>query len=153
MRHTLTAVVLLSLVPRLAQADPPAPLVPVPPGEDKIEVVKKDAPAPFTGQLYENATALRWANYLQQCRFRLQADVELQKKVDQAETDYQKRLVAIEQEKYAHVVADLEAKNKRLQLEQADPPFYRTVWFGVVTGAVTMALAVGLAAWGLSATD
>lgn len=149
--HTLQVLlVVVWLAPSAAWADP-APLVPVPPGDDQIEVVKKGEAAPFTGQLFGNATALRWANYLQQCHFRLAADVEFQRKTDQAEVDYQKRLVAIEAEKYARVVADLEAKNRQLQVAQADPPFYRTVWFGVVVGAVAMGAAVGFSAWGLSA--
>ena len=152
MRNAVLAIVLLALLPRLAWADPIAPVVPVPPGDDKIEAVKKGDPAPFSGQLYDPATALRWANYLQQYRFRLQSDVELQKKLDQADIDYQKKLVVIEQEKYTRVVTDLEAKNKKLQLEAADPPFYRTMWFGVVVGAAAAFAAVGFAAWGLSAT-
>lgn len=149
----LSGLLVLVLVPRLALADPPAPVVPVPPGEDKIEAVKKGDPAPFTGQLFDQATSLRWANYLQQYRFRLTSDVELQKKLDQAEIDFQKRLVTIEQEKYTRVVTDLEEKNKKLQLEVADPPFYKTVWFGIVAGGVAAFAAVGLAAWGLSATN
>ena len=144
----LSVFLLLVLLPRMAYADP-APLVPVPPGDDVIVVVKKDAPAPFTGQLYENATALRWANYLQQARYRLQADVELQKRLDAAELAYQQRLVVLEQEKYVRVTGELEAKNAALQAQLRDPPFYRSVWFGVVVGALAMGTAVGLAAWGL----
>jgi hypothetical protein len=133
----------------MAYADP-IPLTPIPPGDDVIVVVKKGDPAPFTGQMFDQATALRWGNYLQQARFRLQADVELQKKLGQADVDYQKRLVVIEQEKYVRVTSDLEAKNALLTAQLFDQPFYKSVWFGVVVGALAMGTAVGLAAWGLS---
>lgn len=159
--RTVAVVVLLALLPRLAWADPPAPappapstvapLVPVPPGDDVVVVAKKGDPVPFTGQLFDQSTALRWANYLQQCRFRLQADVDYQKKYDQADTDYQKRLLAIEQQKYDAVSKDLQDKLDKANAELASPPFYKTVAFGVVVGALAMGVAVGLAAAGLNA--
>lgn len=158
MRPTIAAVVLMSLVPHLAWADPPvtppvAPLVMIPPGDDNIVVLKKGDPSPFTGQLFDPATALRWANLLQQCHFRLQADVAYQQKLDQADIDYQKKLVTIEQDKYTRVVTELETKNKQLQVEVTDPPFYKTMWFGVIIGATAAFLAVGFAAWGLNAAS
>jgi hypothetical protein len=152
MPRFLALVLLLTLLPRLAWADPPAPVIAVPPGEDVIVVVKKDAPAPFTGQLFDQATALRWGNWLQQYRYRLQADVELQKKLDAADIDYQKKLVALAQEKYERVTGELEAKNTLLTTQLYDRPFYTSVWFGVVLGALAMGACVGLAAYGLSST-
>lgn len=151
MRRIVVLVVLLTLLPLRAFADP-APVVPVPPGDDRIEVVKKGDPAPFTGQLFDQATALRWANFLQQYKLRLTLDLELQRKMMQADIDYQKKLVTIGEEKYDRSVGALEAENKALKLELASPPFYKTTWFGVVVGAVAMGSAVALAAWGLSAT-
>jgi hypothetical protein len=150
MRRILTLLVLLTFLPRLALADPPAPVTAVPPGDDVITVVKKGDPAPYTGQLFDQATALRWANFLQQYKFRLGADVDLQKKLDDADLTLQKQLLVIEQQKYVRVTDELQAKNVALQKQLADPPFYDRVWFGVALGAVAMGLAVGLSAWGLS---
>lgn len=151
MRRIVALVVLLSFLPLSAFADPP-PVVPIPPGDDRIEPLKKGDPAPYSGQLFDPATALRWGNFLQQYKYRLQYDLELQHKMMQADIDYQKRLVAIGDEKYARSVGALETENKELKMQLADPPFYRTVWFGVVVGAIAMGGAVALAAWGLSAT-
>ncbi len=151
MRRIVAFVVLLTLLPLRAFADPP-PVVDVPPGEDRIEVVKKGDPAPYTGQLFDQATALRWANWLQQYKVRLALDLELQRKTMQADVDYQKKLVAIGEEKYTRAVGALETENKALKLELANPPFYKTTWFGVIVGAVAMGSAVALAAWGLSST-
>lgn len=153
MRRIVTLVILLSLLPLRAFADEPTPVVAIPPGEDRIEALKKGDPAPYGGQLFDPATALRWANYLQQYKLRLKADVELQKKLAQAESDYQKRVLTIEQEKYTRVTGALEEENTRLKIQLADRPFYESVWFGVVVGAVAMGTAVGFAAWGLSSVN
>ncbi len=151
MRRFIILLVLLSLLSQTARADEPA-VVPIPPGDDKIEPIKKGDPAPFSGQLYDPATALRWANFLQQYKLRLKEDAVLNEKIRAAELAYHEKLLAIEREKYVVVVKDLEGKNAALRKEAFDPPFYRSVWFGVVIGALAMGTAVGLAAWGLTAT-
>ena len=60
-------------------------LTPIPPGEDKIEPITQGQVSPFSGQVFDNKTALRWGNYLQQCKVRLELDPELVRKQLQAE--------------------------------------------------------------------
>lgn len=133
------AVLLLVLLPAnaLAQA---APLEPVPPGDDVILPVKKGDTVPLAGQLFDQATAIRWGNYLQQCKMRLVADVELQKKVDDAQITYLNQVLALEREKYNQVVTDYRLRLGKAEAEVLSPPFYKTVWFGVTLGVVTTLL-------------
>jgi hypothetical protein len=145
--RTVALIVLLTLLPSRAWGDT-VPVVPVPSGEDRIEVVKKGDPAPFTGQLFDQPTALRWANYLQQYKFRLQADVEFQKKYDGLELDYAKKQLELERAQYTQVTGDLQKKLDAAQKELAEgPPWYKTTGFGVAIGVlVTVAAAAGTAA-------
>lgn len=139
MRRLVAALLLLS---GSAGAQPfQLKLMPIPPGDDRIEPLVMGQPAPFTGQLFENNTALRWGHYLEQCRVRLVADVELQRKTDEAQIEYLKAVVQIQKVQYATVTADYQAQVATLK----DPPFYRTVWFGVVLGAGAV-LATGVGA-------
>lgn len=110
----------------------PLPLTPVPTGDDRIVVVKQGELAPYAGQLFDTPTALRWANYLHQCKYRLGADVDYQKKLDDADKKALETIVAVERQKYDVVSKDLEGRLARAE----DPPFYRQVWFGVVLGVV-----------------
>lgn len=132
----------------------------IPAGTDKIVGVKEGDKAPFTGQLFEPATALRWANWLQQYKLRLAVDVEAEKKICAADKELGQKKLDIEQEKNKAITDDLRkqvaTKDARItDLEKAadSPPFYRTVWFGAVLGATAAFLAVGLTAWGLSSTN
>lgn len=129
------AVLLLFLWSANASAQA-APLQPVPPGDDVIISVKKGDPVPLAGQLFDQATALRWANYLQQCKTRLVADVELQKKVDEAQITFLNQVIDLEREKYKQVVADYQLRLGKAEAEVLSPPFYKTVWFGVTIGVV-----------------
>ena len=147
-RCVVAVVTVVTLLPHVAWADP---VQAIPPGDDTIVSVKQGEPAPFTGQLFENNTAIRWGHYLEQYKYRLTADVALQMKLSQADVDYQKKLLVLEQEKYTKVVAELEAKNQALQVQVSDPPFYTRVWFGITVGVVAAFGAVGLAAYGLHA--
>ena len=140
---------LLVLLPRLVLAQT-APVTDVPPGEDVIVVVKKGDPAPFTGQLFDNATSLRWGNWLLQYKLRLKIDVEYIQRVDAAELEYQKKLVTIEQTKYLSVTTELQKTVTGLQNQLANPPFYQTFWFGMTVGVALSVVAVGFVAWGVS---
>lgn len=135
MRHLIAALLALTAflfaLPAAAQ-----PLTAVPPGEDQIVVVAKGQPAPFQGQLFDTPTALRWGNYLQQCRVRLVSDVELQKKLDDADLRYTQRVLELEREKYARVTAALEKRVQETEEELRHPPWYREPWFGVAVGVV-----------------
>jgi len=136
-RALLAALMALTLSTR-ALADPVAPLVPIPPGEDRIEPVGQGQPAPYSGQLFDNPTAIRWGHYLEQCRVRLVADVELQRKTDQAQIDFLKTSLSVREEQFKVVTSDYQ----RQLAEAQSPAFYRTTWFGVAVG-VTGTLAVG----------
>lgn len=128
---TLRATVALLLLAQPVFADP-LPLTPVPTGEDRITAVKEAQAAPYGGQLFDTPTALRWANYLHQCRYRLGADVEYQKRLDDADKKALEAVVSIERQKYEVVTKDLQERIARAE----DLPFYRQVWFGVVLGVI-----------------
>jgi len=144
-------IVLLTLLPQVAWADDPlvpvAPLVAVPPGDDTVVVVRKGDVAPFTGQLFDQPTALRWANYLQQCHFRLQADVDYQKKYDAATITLVQKQLDLERTQYTNVTTELQKKLEAAQVQlAAGPPWYQTATFGAVMGVVlTLAAVVGSA--------
>ena len=122
-------------------------VVNVPAGNDVIVPVRKGEPAPVDGQIFDNDTALRWANWLVQYKTLLKTKIELQKKLCAIDTDLAQQKLAIEEEKNQKVVTDLETKLQKAQTEAADPPFYRTFWFGATMGVVgTVALTAATAA-------
>jgi len=141
-------VIALLLLPATAMADP---VVDIPPGEDTIVTLRKDVPAPWTGQLYSNETSLRWANWLQQYRFQLkQSELYGQEKLKASEALCLRKSEVTAAghaeaiKLYRDRVVAQQASIATLQAEVADPPFYRTVWFGFVTGVVVTGLAVGV---------
>ena len=147
--RTCAVVILLTLLPGIARAEPPvpAPLTPIPPGPDVITPLTKGQQAPHDGQLFDQATSLRWANFLQQCNARLRLDVTYQYKMDQADLVLAQTQLAAERDQYLVVTEDLRKRLTTAQEEAASPPFYRTVWFGVVVGVVaTVGVVAGTAA-------
>lgn len=140
----------------VARAEDPDPVQDIPPGDDQIEVLAQGKPAPFTGQLFSQETALRWANWLMQYKARLKADVELETKICKAETEYRDRLLAVEVVRSQDISKDqrqrilrLEQHNAELQDQMNNPSFFKSVEFGVILGVVgasAVAVAVGLAA-------
>lgn len=149
-------VTLLWLLPMMARADEPMPVQDIPPGEDVIEVLFQGKPAPFTGQLFSQETALRWANWLQQYKLRLVEDVKLERRICAAELGFKDAVISIEQEKSEAIQGDLrkrilrvEQLNAKLNDEINDPSFWSSMEFGVilgVLGASAVAVAVGVAA-------
>lgn len=142
-------VLAMMLLSATAMADPA--VIDIPPGEDTIITLRKDVPAPWTGQLYSNETSLRWANWLQQYRFQLkQSELYGQEKLKagealclrKSEVTAAGHAEAIKL--YRDRVVAQQASIATLQAELADPPFYRTVWFGFVTGVIVTGLAVGI---------
>lgn len=129
------AFLLLVSFSRAAVADP-VPLTPIPVGDDKIATMKLGAPAPFEGQLFDTPTALRWANYLYQCKFRLNADVVYQKKLDDADKNALQSELTLERNQYQLVTVDLQQRLQEVQGQVDHPPFYKDVWFGVAIGVV-----------------
>jgi hypothetical protein len=130
----------------------------IPPGEDKIVAIREGDKAPFSGQLFDGPTSLRWANWLGQYKLRLRADVDYQRKVDQADITLAQTLLQIERDKYKAVTEDYQirigqqqARIESLESAARNPPWYSTPWFGVVVGVAGTTLAVGLGAFALHA--
>lgn len=128
----LKVLLALMLLPGVCRAEPT--LTPVPAGPDIQLPLLKGDPAPLTGVLFDPATALRWANYLQQCKLRLTTDVELEKKKGEAETErvrgtFQLRL-DLSQQAYLAQALRVQELEKRL----TQPPLTQTVWFGMGVG-------------------
>ena len=164
------AFLLVWFLPALALAQPspdpdPAPKVVVPPvtaipaGDDKIVPLAKGDVAPFTGQLYDPLTALRWANWLQQYKYRLQWDVEKQVSVCLIEKTYRDELLAAEEKRAEAVELDLterlgRSEQARLDAEEEvrNPPWYSTTTFGVIIGAVATGVVFGIAVAAVNAT-
>lgn len=126
-------------------------VIPIPPGKDVIEPIAKGKPAPFDGQIFDNDTALRWANYLEQYKLRLKIDNLYQLKVCEITTKYNDDVLKIEKDKYTTVVTDLEKRLAKAEKERDNPPFYNTPWFGIGLGVVGTLAIIGLAAYGLNA--
>jgi hypothetical protein len=123
-----------------AQAQDP-PISRIPPGEDVITVVRKGDPAPYTGQLFDPSTAIRWGNALEQYKVRLKIDIEAVESTCTVEKDYRDKLLATEKTHASEVLrlhqVELEAARKRAQALEAEldnPPWYRTVGFGAALG-------------------
>jgi len=131
------------LMSRMAVAEPLVQSIPS--GDDKIVVVREGDKAPFTGQLFDGATALRWANWLQQYQTLLPATIERDQKVCSAKVEYGGKALVIEKERAAVVEQDLRkrllsSEKERVQAiyELQNPSWYRTVWFGVAIGATSV---------------
>jgi len=132
----------------LAQEVPTPQVVTYPPGEDRIVVVHKGDAAPFTGQLYDDNTAVRWAIWLQQYKGRYSLDMQAASDVCAVKLDTAAKLAAIAAERDATVHADAVQRLKdsevaRLKAEEAlrNPGFFDkpAVWFAA--GIVTMVAA------------
>ena len=137
-------------VPQLSLSYVAPPLVAVPEGDDHIVALGAGQPAPFSGQLYDPATAMRWAHYLQQAKLRLVEDVVAERKACNAQLFFVGQKAELEKEHSAVVEADLRARvlkleqrNIELGEEISDPGFFRspTFWFGtgvLTTGAIVV---------------
>jgi hypothetical protein len=145
-----------------AQALPPVPqykLEPIPPGEDNIVPLPKDAKAPFSGQLYSPDTALRWANFLEQYKLQLQLCHSTYGELRQYEKGYWTTVLSIEEKSHREIRIDLqtrlasvEKKNSELEGElRKGPPWYNSLGFGIALGAAGTLVFVGVTAWALGA--
>lgn len=159
------AFIIVLLIPSLVHAQasvtpylPPVPelkLEPIPPGEDNIVPLPKGAAAPFSGQLFDSATALRWGNYLEQYKLRLGLCYQQQQDLARLHQTYFDEVMKIEKESKGTIVADLEGrlrkmedKNAELEVEAGQgPAWYNSLEFGVVLGVVGTVALVGLGAW------
>lgn len=153
----LRAAVAVLLLPSVVLAQTPPPPAPevltYPPGDDRIEVVKKGEPAPYTGQLFDNDTALRWAVWLKQYKARYGLDLQMEKDRCAVVVAYQSKLVDIEREQGQKIAADLKERLKvseqariKVEDELRNPSFFKQpgTWFGI--GLVTALVTVGVTA-------
>lgn len=125
----------------IARADG-ADVVNIPAGEDKIVPMRKGEPSPIEGQLFDNDTALRWANWLVQYKNLLKQNTELQRKLCAIDLNLSAAKLEIEQERTKKIIPDLEAKLAEAKHEADSPPFYKTFWFGATMGATITAIGV-----------
>jgi hypothetical protein len=111
-------------------------VVAVPAGEDRIVPVRKGEPAPYTGQLFDNDTSLRWANWIVQYKNLVKSDRALQEKLCAADAEALQTRIKLAEEQYETVTKDLEKKLDEANKRADNPPFYRTSTFGFVVGVV-----------------
>lgn len=142
MRLVLYLVVLVLLVARTALADEPK-VKDIPSGPDNIVVLREGDKAPFTGQLFDQSTALRWANWLQQYKLRLETDVNLQRRINVLDSQLCDEQKTIAVEKYKIVTTEYQNQVLARDMEIAElknradnPPFYKTFWFGATVGVI-----------------
>lgn len=117
----------------------------VPSGPDKIIPVHKGEASPIDGQVFDNDTALRWANWLVQYKNLLKVNGDYKDKICSIDLNLSAKKLQLQEQTYTTVTKDLQ-ENLSKAREQADhPPFYSTFWFGATIG-VGASLATILAA-------
>jgi hypothetical protein len=138
-------------VPQLELEYTPPPLIAVPDGEDRIQHVEKGEPAPYSGQLFDPSTALRWAHYLQQAKLRLREDVLYERRVCNAHLGYMGHRVELEVQYGEAVESDLrkralrlEQRNVDLADEIRDPGLFKSPGFWFAVGVLTTGALTGL---------
>jgi len=156
--HMRTLLVLLTLLlPNAAFAADPLPpaateVMDIPPGPDSIIVLQQGEKAPYSGQLYSNDTAFRWASWLLQYKRQLTSRAELDRKLCTADLSLAATKLRLEIEKHDALMEDAYAKLDSMDEENdklRHPPFYKSTWFGftlgvLVTGAAVVATAVAV---------
>ena len=116
-------------------------VVNVPPGQDRIVPMRKGEASPIDGQLFDNDTALRWANWLVQYKQLVKSNAELQRRLCQIDVTLANEKLEIEKEKNKKIIPDLEAKLAKAHDEAQNPSFYKTAWFGATIGVTISTLA------------
>jgi len=156
-RWVVLAALLLLAAPAAAQEMPvvPAPEgdVDQPPGEDVIVVVGRGVPAPFSGQLFDPATALRWGYRTVRYRLLIQtlrAELQVCHEERAASTE---RQLDIQSSSYVREIeglrTDLREQAARYEGElqrYRSPPFYETWSFGFAMGVVVTGIVAGVIA-------
>lgn len=160
-------VVLAALaLPGAAQGQDGAPVpegdVDVPAGEDRIVVVREGAAAPFTGQLFDQATALRWGNRIVRYRMRIhlleeelvavraEYEASLATRLRIVDESYARQL-ELQQESFEREIAglrdDLRDQAARYEAELArhrSPPFWESWGFAFGMGVLVTGIVVGV---------
>lgn len=115
----------------------------IPPGESRITVLREGEPAPYGGQLFDDATALRWANWLRQSKLVYRLDLDAEQRSSELDRQLSDRKLALEREQYNRVVTEYSEKLKKAEEDSRNPPWYRTVEFGAAMGGAAV-LVVGI---------
>ena len=146
------ALIAALLIPSLALAEDPLPtpsIVTYPPGADNITGVKKGEPAPYAGQLFDDATALRYAMWLEQYKLRYGTDLQAQQETCKVLVAREGVYRAIEAERNAKSEKDLRdrlmaAEKARFAAEETlrNPPIWKEPGFWYGAGVVTTVVAV-----------
>jgi hypothetical protein len=110
-------------------------LQPIPPGSSRITVIYKGEPAPYDGQLFNNDTALRWANWLRQMKMVYRIDMEAKDRECRANSTFETQRYRLQQEQYNRVVAEYSSRLQELEEKTRNPPWHSTVWFGTAVGS------------------
>jgi len=157
-RAVLAALLALGLVlspVAVAAQDAGAPVpegdVDVPPGDNVIVVLPEGGRAPFAGQLFDPATALRWGNRIVRYRMRialLTEELSICRTESEASAAEQLRIA---EESYMREIeglrTDLRDQATRYEEELArhrNPPFYETWGFAFGMGVLATGVVVGI---------
>jgi len=153
------AFVAVLLLPATVLAQAP-PIQDVPSGPDKIVPLLWGEKAPYTGQLFDQSTALRWGNWLQQYKYRLEWDVKRERQVCSTEMGYRDFLLDVEKKRASNAEKDLvlrleRSEKARLVAEEVarNPLWYNSRDFGVALGVVGTVGIMALSIWALEARN
>jgi hypothetical protein len=147
----LRVLILVFTLSGICKADPPSGLLRIPAGEDKMTPLRQGEPAPYSGVLMDPDTSKRWSGYLQQAEAIRSAEREAYERLLQIELKHVREVLQLQLsvkdrqidirerqiDQQGQVVRELEKKVSE------GPPFYKTFWFGGLTGAV-LVLGAGL---------
>lgn len=122
-------------------------VVAIPAGSDRIVSLRQGEPAPFTGHLFDPPTAMRWGNFLEQYRVRLDVDVRSERERGQVEAGFWRTRLEQDRGYYLVVIQDQQRQIAQLQLPKADLAFYERSWFAFGLGVVTAGALFGVAAY------
>lgn len=149
----VVSMVALHVAPVRAQDGAPVPEgdVDVPAGQDVIVVAREGVAAPFTGQLFDQATALRWGNRIVRYRMRIHL---LEEELVATRTAYDASIAQrldLQAQSYGREIdglrTDLREQAARYEGELAqyrNQPFWESWGFAFGMGALVVAVVVGV---------
>jgi hypothetical protein len=131
----------------------------IPVGQDTIVLLEAGKPAPFSGQLFSNDTALRWGNWLEQYRVQTPLMLHAQERVCSAEIRFRDESMAVHERASKAIQEDLRSRLVKVEQRNAEllaehlkgPPWHRSRTFGIVLGTVGTLGVTALSIWAVSA--
>jgi hypothetical protein len=106
-------------------------------GNDLIRELRVGKAAPYSGRLFDNATAARWTVRMDWYAKQLVLDTTKLREVL-----YTERALAAKRESELKASYERETRDLHAALAKvANPPFYRTVSFGFIVGALSVVVA------------